>query len=389
MIVKGRDGNTAALLIIILVTPFRSDPELSQNTLDTLYACDALFFVSDTYALDERVRATPALRASTYLQPSLRLLAHFADKPGTRLLVNRTAIAGAEDAPDLSHVVDGLSSAESAEDGALDVAQAVEAAVGHAAFSKLQRQAIATASPALAAIASATDSAPAGIVPISAHAATRANEALRQALGPAPGPASEPAAPAARLWDQFRTLYTASNLAGVRGLVRAPPLSKSGPPLSPSQRGAALALQTAGFVLRHAVDEATEAALAAQAELRRAEGQAAVLASDVDAILSSLSQRILPSDGVDSSEAVHAASGAATRRRAGDRSKEKRGVLADSQGEVERTLSARLQWWKLPVKVDDVRAETEAAVERSFASKLEVQVSRSLALDIKSCCGPA
>ena len=58
----------------------------------------------------------------------------------------------------------------------------------------------------------------------------------------------------------------------------------------------------------------------------------------------------------------------------GDRSADGKGILTDSHRRLEYVLSKRLPWWKLPWKVDDVRAEVEAAIQNSFAKDAELKL---------------
>jgi hypothetical protein len=58
-------------------------------------------------------------------------------------------------------------------------------------------------------------------------------------------------------------------------------------------------------------------------------------------------------------------------KRTGDRSKSVEAANIDAWNMVENTFASRLPWWKIIWKVDDVRAETEAAIARGFAKQLE------------------
>lgn len=197
--------------------------------------------------------------------------------------------------------------------------------------------------------------------------AIAANEALRQALVSKPATSSDSAATA---WEDFATLYNASNVRQLKGMMEQMPLAGADKGQSDSRREAIM-LQTAAFVAQHAIDEASSAIGTIGEMSKRARGAARVLEDSItsqrDSWLRSLF--LLPS-----SEGRSETSESRIHQRAGDRSKRVEGSVRDSRGVVEKTFATRLAWWRIWWRVDDVRAETEWAISKSFAKDLESQL---------------
>lgn len=202
---------------------------------------------------------------------------------------------------------------------------------------------------------------------INARQAEQANDALRKALAPG---ASEVAAH----WQAFQANYAASNLARLHDLVVSPPLEAAYelPGLPKAQQ---LALQTASRLLEDAVLEAESRVLQNEADVSAAQGLAQVLEQQAEATLAELRERVLATPAVREGVPNSTPSNTRVHERAGDRSSAAIGALTDSGAQLEQALSKRLPWWKLGWKVDDVGAEVESAVLRSFAKDLEEQVS--------------
>jgi hypothetical protein len=301
--------------------------------LDLLYSCDALVF---TISASELSRSATLGPRAAEADPTLSLLSHFASKPGTRLAVNHDGVPPAAGTPPAQ---------------AWDVM--LDSAVGQEAGHALRRHA---AEP---------------VQHVNAALAARANDALRRALETQAGAATSGSGDALELWETFRSFSSAARLQPLHSLLISPPVLPAFQQAGDDAREALL-LQTAGVVSQHAIDEAAAVLYEAREEVRRAEGLATVLHGDADASIASLREAILAApaagEGDDSSMISSATK---VHLRAGDRSHAALGVLSDSGAELEQTFSRRLPWWKLGWKVDDVRAEVEAGVMRSFAKDLE------------------
>ncbi|KDN40603.1 hypothetical protein K437DRAFT_269937 [Tilletiaria anomala UBC 951] len=381
------------------------DPSPSQDLLDTLYATDAIFFFADTYGLamtsqlrresinpgrapfDARKTSSSAAASST-TTTTLSLISYFASKPGTRLIINNLG----------SNSNSGGGAQSAATSSTASISAVLEGAIGSAAFQRLTQQCADTSSRTRRESIDALNSVP-PFFAISTPMALRANSALRQAL--AAGHASERER-SGNPWDTFATLYNASGLGSIKELITHPLLSLSVSGIArssfdssvPSDNSAAdaaqSALQAALFTAQHARDEVRSAIAEAYEEVRTAEGAATMLEREAQAQMAELAERILGESnaaapvmwqeiedgkGEGHKRGLHGGTNVGVRRRAGDRSSQPSGVLADSQGRIEHILSRRLQWWKMPVKVDDIRAELEGAVQGSFAKDAEVQLT--------------
>lgn len=220
---------------------------------------------------------------------------------------------------------------------------------------------------------------------LNAQQAERANDALRKALAPAPRGGND----VAQYWQVFQSNYAASNMALLHDLVVEPPLlapsananadADSGSGSEASSKVQKLALQTAARLLSDALQEAESRVWNVEADVKAAEGLASVLESEAERTVVELRERVLATPSARQGVANSTTSTATTRvhERAGDRSSAAIGALVDSGAQLEEALARRLPWWKLGWKVDDVGAEVESAVLRSFAKDLEEQVSFS------------
>ncbi len=354
---------TANVEVLEVLDPDTTDGRL----LDELYAADQIYFVTDTYTLSRTLPAsTAAEEGPASADATLSLLAHFAAKPGTRLLVNHTAASKNERAG---------SNADVAEASA--VREALEHAIGSAALRSLETQCtdVAASSTGTPTLADPTSSL---FLRISTAKALQAHSALRAALSGvnAAGATTRDA------WDAFATGYTGSRIGVLKTLLQSPALSgrvRAALTASPSpSSGANLAqashLQSALFVLQRAVEELQAQLSQAWDDMREAEGAATVLQREAEEGIAKHLREVLGAREQEQESSAHAVvglDGSAVRERAGDRSRDPAAILADSAQRIEMTLSRRLPWWKLPWKVDDVRAEMEAAVGQSFAKDLE------------------
>lgn len=298
------------------------DHDYSRAAND-LYACDAIFFVTDDATLAAHARYEQRLE----VDPTLRLVRQFANKPRTQVVVNHTG---------------------SQLTGAATLESGLASAIGEEALSALKLNK-ASSSP---------------IVHASFTLAKRANEALRQALRDA-----GPMAPPASAWDHFSTLYESSSF----GEVRRSLLAAAEQPTSPSEPNATavvdIALLTSSFVLRRALEQALFLIWQDVEHAQQARGAAEVLSADTIAERERLHAAILASDANEGDNV--SVSSANLHKRAGDRSHTVDGASKDAWSLVERMFSSRLPWWKVLWKSDDVRAETENAVEGAFGKDLE------------------
>jgi hypothetical protein len=366
-----KDANVDLLEII--------DPAIDADLIDTLYSADAILFVTDVYMLASRPHTQSASTSPSRtedMDPVLRLLGHFASKPGTRLLVNHlagNALLGAESS---------LSSASEPPSNA--ISSALERAIGTSTLKRLAAQCLDTGvastdvEHAKASEAGLSEAASTGFIPISTPLAVQANAALRQALS------TSHVQSVNNPWDTFAQMYNTSRIGAVKELVRQPLLSGT---LRASQEVdsiIALRVQSALFVAQHAFEEAQTVVADAQEELSLAQGAAEVLdeqaqsgcEEEIERILGE-SKAVMEHDSeaqIDAGDATRIIAGPAVRQRAGDRSANGQGILTDSHRRLEYVLSRRLPWWKLPWKVDDVRAEVEAAIQNSFAKDAELKL---------------
>lgn len=284
---------------------------------DKLYECDALFFVTDEVTLAAHSRFGADLRTGNVL----RLLRYFAQKPGTRVLINHSG----------TQLMDPVS-----------LEKGVKDAISDEAFAALSSQQVRSSGPV--------------VIHASLELVRRANDALRQALAEA-GPTTL----SASAWDHFTTLFSSSGFADVRSAIARKDTNGETEPESAE----ADALRTATFVLRRALDQALFCIQADLEHAQHAQGAAEVLRRDVESERTKLFNSIFePPDNQRLDQA-------AFHQRTGDRSRSVDAASKDAWGVVESTFSARLPWWKVLWKVDDVRAETEAAIERGFAKDLE------------------
>lgn len=304
-----------------------ADPEFNDYTIGELYSCDSLFFVSDAALLSARSRFAGKVGPDSTLQ----LLDYFADKPGTRLVINHAPgfVKGA-----------GSSLEHSINRDTLDV---------------LEGQTRRTSSGVESAL-----------LDVSLDEAIAANEALRQALTSSPATSSDSAA---RAWEDFATLYNSSGVRQIKSLMERPPLETALDEKEPFQE--AISVQTALFAARHALDEAGNARRTVVELVNKARGAANVLQRDAQSQEESWMRSLflLPA-----SETRPETSESRVHQRSGDRSKRVEGSVRDSRGVVEKSFASRLAWWRIWWRVDDVRAEMETAISKSFARDLESQL---------------
>ncbi|KAN0064670.1 hypothetical protein ACQY0O_002300 [Thecaphora frezii] len=288
------------------------DPSTSEAVQDMVYASDVAIFVTDNYALEQSL-VRPASSGSSR-SDTLDLVARFASKPNTHVLVNQLT--------------------------PLDPAQylaALEAAIGPAAAEQLS-------------LASSSS-----LLPIVADQAVKANAALRQAL------ASPDAQASAALWSEFSARFTASKVADVHRLVKD---LASGP--SAEQQ---LALQSARVVADHCLSDAISFIASALASFDRMVATSTALRAEDAAVVQEAKDRVWPSSS------KRRARTALRRLRswqpsASGSNSAVEDALSETAEAIASTMDRRLQWWKLIWKVDDVRAELEG-VCASFAHSLE------------------
>ncbi|PWN38100.1 uncharacterized protein FA14DRAFT_170834 [Meira miltonrushii] len=300
------------------------NPTDIQTNRSMLYECDVLVFVLDEVTLAAHERFGRDLK----VDDSLRLLRYFAKKPNTKVIVN--------------HSGQHISNAQTLERG-------LQAAITEEAFASLGKDALQSSA----------------IVHASLPLAQRANESLRQALA-----RSAPGSPDASEWDHFTTLFSSSGFAEVRSLMEEQSKTRS-------EEGQAL---TADFALRRALEQAQFSIREYSEQAQQARGAANVIRNETDAALESIMKRIFE----DGNKGAFTGRDAAMHKRAGDRSTNVDAAARDAWNEVEKALSTRLPWWKVVWKVDDVRAEMEAAIERGYARDLEqrlmVQTGRLISI---------
>jgi hypothetical protein len=315
------------------------NPTTSSTTLDVLYACDMILFITDDLTLATHSRSPHQLKVDA----TLRLLKYFAHKPATRVLVNHVT----------SHLFDNE-----------EYVSGLRTAIGREAYSMLEKQ-MTLSSPSAGRLDGSV------LTHSIFDAASRANDALRMALTePKRGQSSSSNRDVvAASWSDFSTLYTTSGMVSVKSSMEHMPLYSAFKGTQEGQKvdhGAAVT-QTTNFLIRHALDQALYGVSAEIDEIRQAQGAANVLRDEVEAYKQQAFSEIFSVTRTRESSKVH--------ERAGDRSRSKVGVVRDSTGFVESTFASRLPWWRILWKVDDVRAETEAAVDRSFAKDVETQLT--------------
>lgn len=300
------------------------NPTDNQTNRSMLYECDVLVFVLDEVTLAAHERFGRDLK----VDDSLRLLRYFAKKPNTKVIVN--------------HSGQHISNAQTLERG-------LQAAITEGAFASLGEGTLQSSA----------------IVHASLPLAQRANESLRQALA-----RSAPGSPNAAEWDHFTTLFSSSGFAEVRSLMEEQSKNRS-------EESQAL---TAEFALRRALEQAQFSIREYSEQAQQARGAANVIRKETDAALESIMKRIFESGN----QGTSVGRDVAMHKRAGDRSTNVDAAARDAWNEVEKTLSTRLPWWKVVWKVDDVRAEMEAAIERGYARDLEqrlmVQTGRLISI---------
>jgi hypothetical protein len=322
-----RDGN---LEIVEMINPITN-----SETLDQLYSCDMILFVTDDMTLTAHHRYPHELK----LCPTLQLLRYFAHKPATRVIVNRSA----------PHVFDNA-----------DLLSGLKVAIGAEAFTSLERQMRRSSTPADRSNASV-------LMHTSFEKAKQAGDALRLAL-------SHPIrkgeyGQSASAWSDFTSYYTASGVGIVKSSMEHVPVRTifSNDKHGAVEVGNAAALQTANYLIRQSLDQALYGISSEIDEIRQAQGAATVLKEEVESYKTKTAYKVFSLIEQEGRSKIH--------ERAGDRSKSRGGVVRDSHKFVETAFATRLPWWRILWKVDDVRAETEAAIDRSFAKNTEKQLT--------------
>jgi hypothetical protein len=311
------------------------DPTMTSETLDELYRSDLILFVTDDLTLAAHKRYHNSLQVDTTLQ----LVRYFAHKPATRVLVNH--------AKPPTILEDDLFS------------NGLKTAIGGDAFSSLQKQ-LSTSSNAESSNI---------LIHTSLGLASQANDSLRLAITPPRKETKAVEGEEIAAWQDFTSLYTASGMINIKSTMERLPLS----PVfaiegqgAPEVKGAAI--QTVSYLIRQALDQALYGITAELEEVRQAQGAATVLREEVQASKVKTLREIFSLRRQDDTSQVH------EHERAGDRSKLTEAATRDSKGFVEKAFASRLPWWRILWKVDDVRAETEAAVGRSFSRDVEDQL---------------
>lgn len=299
-----------------------------------------ILFVTDNLTLTAHKRYHESLK----LNPTLRLLRYFAHKPATRVLVNHHSTPSAIFENDTSdNCLDGL-----------------KIAIGTEAFTKLERQ---TTSSTIPANRTMVDT----LIHTSLALASRANDSLRLAIAQPKRTTIYPEGDQVAAWSEFTSLYTASGLVRVKAAMEHLSLySTFASQVQGLEVSAGANLQKINYLIRQSLDQALYGISEEIEEVRQAQGAASVLREEVKAYKSKMAEEVFSLTRQDGLSRVH--------ERAGDRSESKDTALQDSQGFVEKTFASRLPWWRILWKVDDVRAETEAAVDRSFAKDFERQL---------------
>lgn len=306
---------------------------MSSETLDELYKSDMILFVTDDLTLAAHKRYHHSLQIDSTLQ----LLRYFAHKPATRVLVNH-----ARQTPlfDGDVYIDGL-----------------RAAIGADALSSIQKQ----ASP------SAGSSSNSNVyVHTSLGLASRANDSLRVAISSPREATQRIEGEEVAAWQDFTSLYTASGIVDVKNSMEHLPVSPVFEEEIPGRTGAAI--QTVNYLVRHSLDQALYGISSEIEEVRQAQGAARVLREEVQASKTKTLGEVFSTKRHNDTSSRH------EHERAGDRSRLTEAATRDSEGYVESTFASRLPWWRILWKVDDVRAEIEAAVNRSFARDTEDQL---------------
>ncbi|PWZ02146.1 hypothetical protein BCV70DRAFT_171807 [Testicularia cyperi] len=294
------------------------DPMASEATYDAVYSSDAVFFVTDDYALGSSISATASSRPQNATHD---LAARFADKPNAHLVVNRLAH---RDAAQLT--------------------SSLETSLGPVAAERLARS----------------------LISVSVADATAAHAAFRQALvsdvtaSRSAGFDAAGVPTATSHWDRFAASYRLSNVGSILAAFES--LAKPG-------ASEVLLAQSTAYLLHHCADEAMARLRASRSQLESLR----LLVQESAELDERTVQKTL--------ERVWPAASAFTGQLSSDPIRVWRPALAGSASavdealrqtstELEDTFDRRLQWWKIIWKVDDVRAELESACA-GFAKSLE------------------
>lgn len=311
------------------------DPSTTSTTLDELYASDMILFVTDDLTLVTHHRRPHELA----LDSTLQLLRYFANKPGTCVLVNHTTTTMFE---------------------SKEYDRGLENAIGAQAFSKINQN--------LRSHNTLSHLLPSNpVLHASFDLAVRANDALRQAVTLPDESRTSLIGEKATAWANFSSLYSASGLGSVKAATENVPIRAAFTMTNDGGNSEGATLQTTNYLIRQALDQALYGISAELDEVRQAQGAAQVLRDEVEAYEIKTKYHIFSLGREDALSPMH--------ERAGDRSASVDAAAKDFRGYVEAAFAKRLPWWRILWKVDDVRAETEAAVDRSFAKDVERQMT--------------
>lgn len=298
------------------------------------------------------------------------MLSRFAEKPGTRLLVDDSA----------------------GDSSPVDLDSSLESVLGPVTLKGLKKQIRFTSSE------SSNQSSAA--VLISTRLALRANSSLRTALE-IDADSSNSSSITASAWESFRSNHVASNFPSIRALLS--PSSLPSPAASSSH--------SLTFVLRQALSAAASQVSSAKQEIEYSKGASSALREVAQSEMESKEFEVLqgakkwagnPSNvvstgtessrwkipGLDTllgrSKDVETRAGdlpSSSSLSIGETTESHSGnsaPLASSAGAISATLGNRLAWWKVAGlgRVDDVRTEVEGAVIAGWGRKAEEWVSR-------------
>ncbi|WFD44871.1 hypothetical protein MPSI1_003542 [Malassezia psittaci] len=298
------------------------DPKQHPMTYQALYSADALFFVLDL--------ETIATSSAYEVHHTLALLRYFAAKPNTAIVVNLPwrAVHTTTPAPASST----LSRAIDMPDYNV-ILRTLQKTVGSRVMKLLREK------------SSLKGNAGPGTYVVSSDLAAHAKSMLDPSINH-PKDA----------WLEFSHRFREAQFSLLYDAIIQP---------CDSQDRLTYLTQTA--IHTASVAEALEAD-----RIRTAKGYASVLETEAEHALNTLTSRILSKE-----EPVHDESytPSAVEVRRADASSSIPGYLADSRHQVETTLRERFPWYKLPMRVDELRLTLLYMVGQSFGSDQEVRLA--------------
>ncbi|WFD00811.1 hypothetical protein MYAM1_003563 [Malassezia yamatoensis] len=298
------------------------DPQQHPLTYQALYSADALFFVLDLEAIAD---------SSTYeLHHTLALLRYFAAKPNTAIVVNlpwravhtttpapaSSALSRAIDMPDYNVIL-----------------RTLQKTIGSRVLKLLSEQ------------SSLKGNVGPGVYVVSSDLAAHAKSML------------DPSMDHSRdAWLEFSHRFREAQFPLLYDAIIQP--------CDPQDH--------VTYLTQTAIHTASAAEALEADRIRTAEGYASVLETEAKHALNTLTSRILSKN-----EPAHDENPtpSAEEVRRADASSSIPGYLADSRHQVETTLRERFPWYKLPMRIDELRLTLLYMVGQSFGSEQETRLA--------------